>query len=309
MTPETQNAEFKLRFEGRLNEVNANTLGYSLINMATLVSEATREVDTVANIEIRVKATGPGSFEIFLELHSVLGGIFQALGADGLAKAGAASMWIIKMVSEVLTLRKMLKGEPPKATLDQGDSIEIHAGDNAKVIVDKRSFRLYFNHPETNEALTNMFKALNADKSIEGFEMTDNEDKKLFEASRDDFAPMALSTSVPTPESRERYEDTTLYVIKPSFERNLKWDVLYHGMRIPVTLKDKSFLDRVERGEKFAKGDTLIAGLRIHQKLDKQLRTYVNKTYEIVEVKQHVPFEPIIQGRLELPPAPSEDKK
>lgn len=311
MTPEAHHAEFKLKFEGRLNEVNANTLGYSLINMATLVSEATREVDTVANVEIRVKATGPGSFEIFLQLHSVLGGIFLALGPDGLAKAGAASMWIIKMVSEVLTLRKILKGEPPKATLDQGDTFEIHASDNAKVVVDKRSFRLYFNHPETNEALTNMFKALNADKSIEGLEMADNEDKKLFEASRDDFAPMALSTSVPTPESRELYEDTTLYVIKPSFERKLKWDVVYHGMRIPVTLRDERFLDRVERGEKFAKGDTLIVALRIQQKLDKQLRTYVNKNYEIVEVKQHVPFEPIIQSDIfQLPPAsPPEDQK
>ena len=59
---------------------------------------------------------------------------------------------------------------------------------------------------------------------------------------------MALSTSVPQPETREFFEETTLYVIKPSFERKLKWDVLYHGMRIPVTVRDEKFLDRVERG-------------------------------------------------------------
>ena len=145
-------------------------------------------------------------------------------------------------------------------------------------MVDKRTYRLYFNHPETNEALTNMFKALNADKSIEGLEMADSDDNTLFEASREDFAPMALSSSVPQPDSREILEEAILYVIKPSFERKLKWEVLYHGMRIPATVRDEQFLDRVERGEKFAKGDTLIATLLIMQKLDKQLRTYVNKS-------------------------------
>jgi hypothetical protein len=62
---EGSDGEFKLKFDGDLDEVNASTLGYSLINMSTLVSEATREVDTVAHVEIKVKATGPGSFEVF----------------------------------------------------------------------------------------------------------------------------------------------------------------------------------------------------------------------------------------------------
>lgn len=294
--------EFKLRFDGNLNEINASTLGYSLINMATLVSEATREVDTVATVEMKVQATAPGSFEVFLSLHSELTGVFQLLGPEGLAKASAASLGIIKIVAESLKLRKLLKGEPPEKTTAQGETYEIHARDNSKMIVDRRTFNLYFNHPEANEALSNIFKALDADRSVQKFEMTDGEDTQLFEATRGDFAPMALSTSVPQPESREIYEDTTLYVIKPSFERKLKWDVLYHSIRIPVTLKDERFLDRVQRGEKFAKGDTLIVSLRIQQKLDKQLRTYVNKSYEIVEVKQHVPYEPLVQGRLELPP-------
>jgi hypothetical protein len=295
--------EFMLRFDGNLNEINASTLGYSLINMATLVSEATREVDTVATVEMKVQATAPGSFEVFLSLHSELTGVFQLLGPDGLAKASAASLGIIKIVAESLKLRKLLKGEPPEKTTAQGETYEIQARQNAKVSIDRRTYNLYFNHPEVNEALSNIFKALDADRSVQKFEMTDGEDNQLFEATREDFAPMALSTSVPQPETRQIYEDTTLYVIKPSFERKLKWDVLYHSIRIPVTLKDERFLNRVETGEKFAKGDTLIVNLRIQQKLDKQLRTYVNKTYEIMEVKQHVPYEALVQGRLELPPA------
>jgi hypothetical protein len=115
---------------------------------------------------------------------------------------------------------------------------------------------------------------------------------------------MSLNTSVPQPEQRKILENVSVYEVKPSFNRKLKWEVLYHGLRIPVKVKDARFLDRVESGEKFAKGDALIVTLRIEQRLDKQMRTYINKTYEIVEVKQHVPLQPLVQGTFELPPAP-----
>lgn len=296
-------SEFKLKFDGRLNEVNANTLGYSLINMATLVSEATREIDTVARVEIKVKATAPGSFEVFLALHSTLDGVFQLLGPEGVAKASAASLGIIKIVSEALKLRKLLKGEPPTKTVPNGDEYEIHATDNAKVIVDRRTYNLYFNHPEANDALSNIFKALNEDQSVERFEMSDSANEPLFESNREDFGQMALSTSVPQPDKRDFIENTSVVVIKPSFKRNLTWNVLYRGMPISVKVRDERFLDRVQRGEKFARGDTLVVALRIEQRLDKHLRVYINKKYEIVEVAQHVPFEPFVQRSLsELDP-------
>ena len=302
--PSETDSEFKLKFDGDLNEVNASTLGYSLVNMSTLVSEATREVDTVARVEIKVKATGPGSFEVFLALHSSLEGIFQALGPEGLAKAGAASLWIIKMVAESLKLRKLLKGEPPAKTEQDGDVFQIYASDNARTTVDKRTYNFYFNHPEANEAAANIFKALQSDKSIERFEMLDRNNTSLFEATREDFPQMALSTSVPQPETREIIDNTSVYVVKPSFNRTLKWDVLYHGMRISVKVRDERFLDRVQSGQKFARGDVLVVALRIEQRLDKQLRTYINKKYEILEVKQHVPFEPTVQRDIfQLPPA------
>jgi hypothetical protein len=50
-------------------------------------------------------------------------------------------------------------------------------------------------------------------------------------------------------------------------------------------------------------GDTLFVTLRIEQKLDQQLQIYVNKKYEVI--KQHVARVRLVQGTLELPPAPS----
>ena len=82
-----------------------------------------------------------------------------------------------------------------------------------------------------------------------------------FDANRDDFRQMAVSTSVPQPETREIFEDERLHIIKPSLRRKLRWEVLHKGNRTTVTMKDESFLDYVEAGAQFAKGDTLFVSL------------------------------------------------
>lgn len=47
-------------------------------------------------------------------------------------------------------------------------------------------------------------------------------------------------------------------------------------------MRDGDFQFRIERGERFAKGDILSVDLKVHQKLDPSLGTYVNKSYEII---------------------------
>ena len=100
---------------------------------------------------------------------------------------------------------------------------------------------------------------------------------------------MALTTSVPQIEERDSGEETQVYIVKPSFDPKLKWDVLYKGIRITAWMRDKEFQSRIERGERFAKGDILTVELKVHQKLDPSLGTYINKSYEIVRVKEHIP--------------------
>ncbi len=60
--------EFKLKFGGKLNEVDASTLGYSLLNITNLVQEVNQELATGQKIEIKVKAHAPGSFLVHLAL-------------------------------------------------------------------------------------------------------------------------------------------------------------------------------------------------------------------------------------------------
>lgn len=281
--------DFKLKFDGRLNEVDASTLGYSLVNITTIIREISEET-AAGRIDIKVKSTAPGSFLVHLALGPLALPLADPLFQANLIQAGEAGLVILKTLTELFKLRKALKGDPPKEIIpSKEDNVEVKTGDNSTVIIDKRTFNTYFAHPIVNEALAKTFKALESDPSIEGFEITDAQEHSLFEATREDFPGMALTTSVPQTESRDVVERTHVYIVKPSFDPKLKWDVLYKGNRIPVWMRDRDFQGRIEGGERFAKGDILAVDLKIHQKLDTALGAYVNKSYEIVRVNEHIP--------------------
>jgi hypothetical protein len=74
MTPE-QATDFKLKFDGKINEVSAETLGYSLVNITTIVQEVSADVAFGQRVEIKVKGTAPGSFLVHLTIQSILDGI------------------------------------------------------------------------------------------------------------------------------------------------------------------------------------------------------------------------------------------
>ncbi|HEY9404384.1 MAG TPA: hypothetical protein VIQ24_17130, partial [Pyrinomonadaceae bacterium] len=289
MSTEFQN-EFKLKFDGELNEVDASTLGYSLLNVTALIQEVNQEVGAGQKIEIKVKAHQPGSFLVHLALDAGQAvPLMDYLTPENLKIASAALGGIITVVTGLFGLRKVLKGEPPKEVVQQGDSVQIQAGDGAIVIVDKGTYNAYFNNPKVNEALSKTFKTLDNDPHITGFEITDRNEVPMFEAKREEFRPMALTSSVPQAQAKAIRQFASLYIVKPSFERNLKWDVVYQGNRIAVEMGDETFLLRIDRGERFAKGDTLDVELQIDQVLDPNINTYINKGYQVVQVINHMP--------------------
>ena len=46
---------------------------------------------------------------------------------------------------------------------------------------------------------------------------------------------------------------------------------------------------RIDDGESFAKGDILISELEIEKVYDKTVDTFVNQSYQINEIKNHIP--------------------
>jgi len=286
MSTELQN-EFTLKFDGRLNEVDAATLGYSLLNVTTIIQEVNAEVNSGQPIDIKVKGTGPGSFLVHLALDPSQA--VPLLNPENLKIAGAAIGVVVTTVAGVFKIRKILKGKAPKEVAQKGDEVHLQGSDGNTLSVDKRTYNIYLNNPKVNESLTKTFKTLDADASITGFEIVDRKEQPLFEASREDFTPMALGSGAPLPERKTITERTKLHIIKLSFERAFKWELLYRGFKITASIADDDFFNRIDRGESFSKGDVLDVELEIEQVFDPSISAYENKSYQVKRVVEHIP--------------------
>lgn len=283
-------SEFKLKFGGEINQVDASTLGYSLLNITNLVQEINEELGTGQKIEIKVKAHAPGSFLVHLALDGgQLTPLMDVLTPDNIKLAAQAVSAIIGTLGALFGLRKVLKGEPPKEVSQKDEVVQIQSNSGNTVIIDQRTYNAYFNNPKVNEALSKTFKTLESDPSITEFEITDEKERPIIEIEREEFRALALSSSVPQAQTQSIIKRASLYIVKPSFERTLKWDVVYAGDRIPVSMKDEAFLNRIDRGERFAKGDVLEVELQIDQVLDHNIGTYINKSYHVNKVVEHIP--------------------
>lgn len=282
--------EFKLKFGGKLNEVDASTLGYSLLNITNLVQEVNQELATGQKIEIKVKAHAPGSFLVHLALDPFyVAPLMVNITPESVKAVAEAATTIIGTLAALFGLRKALKGEPPKEVTQKEGEVQIQNNSGATVIIDQRTYNAYFTNPKVNDALSKTFKTLENDPSISTFEITDEKEVPIIEVSRDEFHDMALSSSVPQAQTRSIIQRASLYIIKPSFERTLKWDVVYAGDKLAVAMKDESFLNRIDKGERFGKGDVLEVELQIDQVLDRNIGTYLNRSHQINKVLEHVP--------------------
>jgi hypothetical protein len=278
--------DFKIKFDGEPNSIDAETLGHSLVNITSIIKEVNEGLKIGAPIEIKVKAHGEGSFVVHLALLPAE--IGQLLTPEVLKTAGAGIGVIITTLVGVFKIRKLLKGKPPKEVQQGANGITI-IGDNARLIVDRSTYETYFGNPRVSEALSKTFKTLDSDPEVAGFEILDGQEQPLFDVARDEFSPMALKGDVPLPATRQIVVPAYLHIVKPSFERGLKWEVVFNGNRINVSMNDEAFLERIDRGQRFAKGDGLDVELSIEQVLDPNIHTYLNKSYSIQTVVRHIP--------------------
>ncbi len=83
--------------------------------------------------------------------------------------------------------------------------------------------------------------------------------------------------------------DVKLHILKVAFDKNYKWAFYYNGQKTHAKIADRKFIKNVEKGEKFSKGDVLIADLEIQKIFNESLNTYIDHSHIILRVKSHIP--------------------
>lgn len=275
---------FKIKFDGQQHQVDAQILISSLIHTTTVIQELNTHYNTGKRIEIKVNALEKGSFLIHIELiETALDQLKNLLTKDNLLFASG----IISGLVGLIEIKKHLRGKKPKEVKNAGGTTIIINENNNVLNINSDIYNIYETNSVVNDALSQNFDVLDNDPAITAFEITDKKENTYVRVDRSDFKDLSLKSELIDENRKSITELTRLNIVRLSFEENLKWDFYYRGNKISAKISDPNFFELIDRGESFAKGDTLEVELQINQIFEESVNTYINKSYQINRIINH----------------------
>lgn len=288
--------QFKIRFSGDQNQIDANTFVNYLIHLNTIIQEVNRELAPERKIRVKINALEKGSFVVGIELQSVLDqvkALFDANTVDYIA--GIITIW-----TGFVAIKETLKGKKAKEIQNNGDSVTIIAENGLSVQVTNITYKIYSTNQVVAQALTKQFETLEQDENIEKVEILNTDNKPLVEVKRDKFDDLAQPEELFNGGVKHEVRKVMLSITKLSFDPKLKSNFIYMGIPISAYIKDATFYESVDKGQSFAKGDKLEARLQVNMVFDASVNTDIIRGYEVIEVIRHVSRNDPNQLKLDL---------
>jgi len=282
---DNMDSEFIIKFDGQQNQIDADVLINNLIHTSTIIQELNKGLDSGKKIDIKIKALEKGSFKLHIDLIETILPVVTMLSVVDMNY----TVTIIEGFIGLIKLKLFLKDEEPKEVIYNEINTTIERNDGTSMTFNNSTVSVYLNNPVVDQALAKSFESIENDPSITAYEITDVKDKPKLIVDREEFKYLSTSSKIIYKEERLiRDIDARLHVVRVSFDKNLKWEFFYNGNKITAKLDDPSFQTRIDGGESFAKGDVLIVVLEIKQKFDTSANTFVNISYRVVEIIDHL---------------------
>lgn len=213
-------------------------------------------------VEAKAEVAGFGRGSFITDLVINLGGPLVTLFASGTPKE------FLGVVNEAIKLWKHLAGSPPQRVERSGNNSNAVSvtNNNGKVIaVQAQTVNLVFGD-KSAEAANRFIREPLSKEGIDSVEVdaeTDGKPERIVQVSRQEaswFVPVAPETPL---------FDTTikaaLVIEAPVFKDDNKWRFSDGSGSFYADISDAEFITRVNNGEAFAKGDSLIVEMRIQQ--------------------------------------------
>jgi hypothetical protein len=276
---------FVIHFGGEFARINAYTLASSLVNLADAAKAANTSINPGFEIEVIVEALGSGSFRARLRT------IYKE--AENLFSRESLRAIVLSVIATFIY----------ENTLAPADDIIVNVGTN-EVVVEHKDKRIVIpraihdaiehvrKSPQFLKGVSQTMRTVEADPSITsiGFSRT-LEGPPEINIPRDRFAALPIILDAPSDGGRELEEITDVEILRAILERSRRrWEFVWNGMTISAPVTDKKFYDDFFAHRiMIAPGDALRVRLRIRQQRAPGLGIFVNESYEITEVINHIP--------------------
>lgn len=288
-----------IKFEGQTHQVDVNTLTSSLVIFSESLKEINRSIGTGKSLEIKIEALKPGSFEVHTIVTAINSNDILAAAAN---ISGTAAL-IGATYKGVVKLRSWLKKDANEieGAVSEGDTTTIKAKNGDTFICSSVVYNIYNTSQVINDQISDQFRILEEDAGVDGLTITS--EGESFTVPKEDFSLLAEKVEIfDQNRKKEKKVRETVYVVKPVLEKTTtrRWEFIWNGLKISANIIDLNFLEGVVQGEhRFGTGDTLIVDLDVNQVLNPMYNAWLNESYQITLVHEHIDRTPPRQGKLE----------
>lgn len=255
-------------------EAAANMIAFSEF----VVAAAKATYGATAEAKAEVAGFGRGSFvtDLIINIGGPMATLFSAVSTKDL----------LSVIKDAVALWKHLEGSPP-SQVDRGDESIIKVTNNNGLIlnVSAQTAHLVFGE-KPGEAVTRFVREALSKEGMDGVSVdadTDGKAERVMEVSRQEagwFVPVA-----PERPLSDVTVKVALLIEAPVFKDGNKWRFSDGSGSFYANIEDAAFLEQVDNGEAFCKGDTLVVEMRIEQRRQGE-RLLTDKT--IIKVIEHL---------------------
>ena len=274
---------YTFKYGSEHNHIDLDTLITSQNHFSQALQEAKNIISPQSEFKIKVRALNPGSFQIDLMMNTMM---IDPMTLWSIVEGAGVVLGLVVGVKELII---WLKGEKPEKVDKKGDVTIIHI-DNRKIEVKTEIYNQYNTNVKLTQEIVKTYEVIDNDEDIDGVEIINDEGKEIFRADKTGIGYLSSGSYVPTLNSKTEIEkDVNLRVFKIVFGKGYKWEFYKKGRKIFAKIEDDTFMDQVDTGKPFAKGDILVSDIEITYKFDKGINDFVEHSFVLKKVKKHIP--------------------
>jgi hypothetical protein len=277
---------FVIHFGGEYKRLNAYTLATALVGFADAAKAANAATNPGYDVQVVVEALGPGSFRATVRaLYTSARNLFSNQSLKAI---------VLSIIASYIYQHTLAPDQSIVISI-QDDEVIIQQGDT-RIIVPRtvhEAVKALERNPEFEKGVCEVVEAIESDPDVTSIGLSPSPDAPVppVEIPRERFTALPLNVDrSPREDERERFEETSLVILRAILERSRRrWEFVWNGVRISAPVTDDRFYDKFFNHQiTVAPGDMLLVRLRIRQKRKPDLPIFVNDSYEIVEVLEHV---------------------